>query len=184
MSLLRDRLLLGGWDDTNELISRVPDSGGVYLVPAFAGLCDPYWDNDVRGSLFGVTLTTEAAHIVRAAVEAMAYQTRDIVDLFAANDVPMPVLRVDGGASANDLLCQFQADLLGIPVERPTELERTALGIAHIAGVGVGMWDLDDIRARWELDRVFEPQMPVAEREERYDGWQRAVAAARAFTQR
>jgi glycerol kinase len=159
----------------------VTSNGGVYLVPAFAGLCDPYWDRDVRAAIMGLTLESTAAHIARAGLESMAYQTRDNVDKLIAGGIDIPVLKVDGGATQNDLLCQFQADILGIPVARPVGLERTILGIAHLAGSEVGFWSIDDIGTRWQLDRTFEPRMPADLRAELYQGWQNAVVAARSF---
>jgi glycerol kinase len=173
---MRERLgVLGPGDDIDTVASQVPDNGGVYVVPAFAGLCAPHWARDARGGIVGLTLETGAAHVVRAGLEAMAYQTRDNLDVLVASGFAVPELKVDGGAARSDLLCQFQADLLGIPVARPTELERTALGVAHLAGTVVGCWELDDIAARWTVDRVFEPTMSADRREELYAGWQAAV---------
>ena len=138
---LRDRLGVFGPDDDIEALARsVPDNGGVYLVPAFAGLCAPHWDRDARAAIVGLSLASGAGHVVRAGLEAMAYQTRDNVDTLVRGGVPVPELRVDGGATRNALLCQFQADILGVPVVRPNELERTALGVAYLAGSGVGRW--------------------------------------------
>jgi glycerol kinase len=173
---MRERLgVLGPGDDIAAVASRVPDTGGVYVVPAFAGLSAPYWDREARASIVGLTLESGAEHVVRAGVEAMAYQTRDIVDVLVASGTAMPALKVDGGAAGSDLLCQFQADILGIPVCRPVELERTALGVAHVAGMGAGLWRQSDLSDRWSVDRVFEPRMPEARREELYAGWQAAV---------
>ncbi len=173
---LRDRLgIIGPDDDIDAVVTSVPDSAGVYVVPAFAGLCAPHWSRDARASIVGLTLESGAAHVLRAGVEAMAYQTRDNVDVLVEGGIPVPELKVDGGAARSDVLCQFQADLLGVPVLRPTELERTALGAAHVAGATVGLWAVDDITARWHVDRVFEPQMSADQREERYAGWQAAV---------
>ncbi|PFG44895.1 glycerol kinase [Georgenia soli] len=175
---LRDKLRLFGPGDDVEAIARsVPDSGGVYLVPAFAGMCAPWWARNARGSVVGLTLETSAEHVVRAGLEALAYQTRDIVDAFVAGGMNVSELKVDGGAARNNLMCQFQADILGIPVVRPVELERTALGIAYVAGAGVGVWKIpDDVEAGWSVDRVFEPQMPVDRREELYVGWLEAIS--------
>ncbi|MFI7481500.1 FGGY family carbohydrate kinase [Kocuria sp. M1R5S2] len=173
---MRERLgVLREGDDIVEVASRVPDTGGVYVVPAFAGLCAPYWKRDARASIVGLTLESGAEHVVRAGVEAMAYQTRDNVDVLVASGIPLPELKVDGGAARSDLLCQFQADILGIPVCRPVELERTALGVAQLAGMGAGIWRQADLEGHWTLDRVFEPRMPEARREELYAGWQAAV---------
>lgn len=179
---LRDRLGLFGPDDDIEALARsVPDTGGVYLVPAFAGLCAPHWDRDARASVVGLTLESGAAHVVRAGLEAMAYQTRDNVDALVRGGVAVPELRVDGGATRNDLLCQFQADLLDIPVVRPDQLERTALGVAYLAGGGVGWWSVPgDVEAAWTVDRRFEPQIDEARREALYGGWCDAVRHVRA----
>lgn len=173
---LRDRLgVLRDGDDIEEVAGRAQDNGGVYVVPAFAGLCAPYWNREVRASIVGLTLESGAEHVVRAAVEAMAYQTRDNVDALVAGGIPVPELKVDGGAARSNLLCQFQADILGIPVVRPTELERTALGVAHAAGMGAGLWRQEDLAARWTTDRVFEPEMGDDEREQLHRGWLEAV---------
>lgn len=173
---MRDNLgLLGSGDDIEEVALRVPDSGGVYVVPAFAGICAPHWVNDAHAGLVGLTLASAGAHVVRAGVEAMAYQTRDNLDVLVGSGTPVPALKVDGGASRSGLLCQFMADISGIPVQRPTELERTALGVAQVAGLAVGHWTWSDLAEHWQLDRVFEPEMPEARREELYAGWQHAV---------
>ena len=173
---MRDKLHVMGPDErSEEVASRVTDSGGVYVVPAFAGICAPHWVRDASASIVGLTLESTSAHVVRAGLEAMAYQTRDNVEAFAAGGFEVPELRVDGGATTNDLLCQFQADILGIPVLRPRQLERTALGIAHVAGVAGGMWKLGDLARRWQAERVFEPQMSEDRRETLYAGWTAAV---------
>lgn len=179
---LRDRLgLFHSSDEIEPMAASVPDNGGVYLVPAFAGLCAPHWDREARASIVGLTLEHGAAHVVRAGLEAMAYQTRDNVEALVAGGVPVPELRVDGGATANDLLCQFQADLCGIPVVRPVQLERTALGVAYLAGAGVGRWRLpDDVTSSWIVDRVFEPEIADTMRAALYDGWCSAVRHVRA----
>jgi len=179
---LRDRLGVFGPDDDIESLARsVPDNGGVYLVPAFAGLCAPHWDRDARAAIVGLSLESGAGHVVRAGLEAMAYQTRDNVDTLVRGGVPVPELRVDGGATRNGLLCQFQADILGVPVVRPNELERTALGVAYLAGSGVGRWRVpDDVQESWTVDRVFEPEMSEDRRAELYDGWSAAVRHIRA----
>lgn len=178
---LRDRLgLFAPGDDIEALALSVPDNGGVYLVPAFSGLCAPYWDRDARAAVVGLTLESGAAHVVRAGVEAIAYQTRDNVDTLVRDGVAVPELRVDGGACRNAMLCQFQADVLGIPVVRPDQLERTALGVAYLAGAGVGRWRMpDDVIASWTVDRVFEPQMGADQREALYGGWCAAVRQVR-----
>ena len=179
MQWLRDRLgVLAPGDDIEEVAGQVPDNGGVYIVPAFAGICAPHWVRDARAEIVGLTLETGKAHVVRAGLEAMAYQTRDNVEALRAGGLPVPELKVDGGATRNNLLCQFQADILGIPVLRPAELERTALGVAHLAGMGVGQWKQSDLSDRWQVDRIFEPAMPDDQREELYAGWQAAVRSA------
>lgn len=173
---MRDKLGVLAPDERSEDVAgRVPDSGGVYVVPAFAGICAPYWVRDATASIVGLTLESTGAHVVRAGLEAMAYQTRDNVEAFRAGGFEVPELRVDGGATTNALLCQFQADILGIPVLRPQQLERTALGVAHVAGVAGDLWKLDELATRWKADRVFEPDMSEDRRESLYAGWKAAV---------
>ncbi len=173
---MRDRLgLFAEGDDIEAVASRVPDSGGVFVVPAFAGMCAPHWDRAAQASIVGLTLESSAEHVVRAGVEAMAFQTMDNLDALIASGVAVPELKVDGGAARSNLLCQFQADISGIPIVRPTELERTALGIAQVAGLGAGLWTRDDLASHWAVDRVFEPSMPDARREELTAGWHSAV---------
>ena len=177
---LRDGLgILKHAGDSEAIARRARNSAGVVLVPAFVGLGAPYWRPDVRGALFGLTRGTTRDHVVRAALESLAFQTRDLVEAMASDaGRRVTTLRVDGGASANNLLMQYQADLLGVPVERPQVLETTALGAGLLAGLGVGMWtrrrDLD--RGR-RIDRVFKPRETRAWREREYGRWQRAVAA-------
>ncbi|MEZ5293628.1 MAG: glycerol kinase GlpK [Vicinamibacterales bacterium] len=163
--------------DVERLMRDVPDSGGVYLVPAFVGLGAPYWDPYARGTIVGLTRDSRIEHIARAAVDAMAFQTRDVVEVMEADTgLTVPVLKVDGGAAANAMLLQFQADQLGVPVRRPVVAETTALGAAYLAGLAVGYWDgLDDVRRNWVLDREFRPAMPADVRDRGYDGWKRAV---------
>ena len=176
MQWLRDRLgVLADGEDIEAVAAQVPDNGGVYIVPAFAGICAPHWVRDAKAGVVGLTLETGRAHVVRAGLEAMAYQTRDNVEALKAGGLPIPELKVDGGATRNNLLCQFQADILGIPVRRPRELERTALGVAHMAGMGVGQWQQQDLSDRWEVDRVFEPRMSSDQREALCAGWNAAV---------
>jgi glycerol kinase len=168
--------------ETEALARSVPDSDGVFVVPAFVGLGAPYWDEAARGAIFGMTRGTTRAHITRATLESIAFQTRDVMDAMAKDSGIAPqLLRVDGGACENDFLMQFQADILGIAVERPPVLEATARGAALLAGLGVGFW-----RDRGELDALgegtlFEPQMSADEREGRYRGWRRAVDRARGW---
>lgn len=181
---LRDGLqLIGSASETEELAAEAGDTEGVYVVPAFVGLGTPYWNSDVRGSVFGLTRGTTKAHFVRAVLESLAYQTKDVLKVMQEESgLRLESLAVDGGAVANGLLMQFQSDLLGVPVERPVCLESTALGAAYLAGLAVGFWsDKDEIAKLREVDRLFEPAMDDARRQELYGGWQRAVKAAMAF---
>jgi glycerol kinase len=176
---LRDGLkAIAASADVEKLMSEVDDTDGVYLVPAFVGLGAPYWDPRARGIIVGLTRNSSVAHVARAAVDAMAYQTRDVLEVMQQEaGLSLTTLKVDGGAAANAMLLQFQADLLGVPVRRPVVRETTALGAAYLAGLAVGYWDgLDDVRRNWALDREFAPQMPDPERERLYAGWKKAVA--------
>ena len=179
---LRDGLgLIARASDSEALATSVPDTGGAYFVPAFVGLGAPYWDMYARGTMVGLTRGTTKAHVVRAALEAIAYQSRDVLEAMAADaDVPIDALRVDGGATSNDFLCQFQADIMGVTVLRPAVIETTALGAAYLAGLGVGLWpSLDVLAGRWAVERTFTPVMDAARRKDLYDGWHRAVERAR-----
>jgi glycerol kinase len=179
---LRDGLgLIASSSEVERLAATVPDSDGVYLVPAFVGLGAPYWDPYARGAILGLTRNTKAAHVARAAVESMAYQTRDVLDAMQRDaSVALAHLKVDGGAAANNALLQFQADLLGVPVRRPVVAETTALGAAYLAGLAVGYWkDAADVGRNWALDREFTPGMTAAERDQRYRRWQKAVERSR-----
>jgi glycerol kinase len=181
---LRDGLrAISSSAEVQTLMARVPDSGGVYFVPAFVGLGAPYWDPYARGLIIGLTRGTTIEHIARATVEAMAFQTRDVLDLMQREcGTAIARVKVDGGATANPLLLQFQADLLGVPVARPVVSETTALGAAYLAGLAVGYWrDLDDIRRNWALDREFTPSMDEATRERLYGRWKKAVDRARGW---
>ncbi|GBF06647.1 glycerol kinase, glpK [Deinococcus aerius] len=181
---LRDGLgIIRESGEVEALATSVPSSGGVVLVPAFVGLGAPYWDPYARGTLVGMTRGTTAAHIARAALESIAYQSADLLAAMGQDShAPLRELRVDGGASTNNLLMQFQADLLGLPVVRPRVTETTALGAASLAGLAVGYWqDTGDITRRWQVDRVFEPRMEEAERGERLHRWRRAVERSRAW---
>jgi glycerol kinase len=163
--------------EVETLMSQVPDTDGVYLVPAFVGLGAPYWDPRARGIIVGLTRNTQMAHVARAAVDAMAYQTRDVLEAMQGESkLPLTTLKVDGGAAANAMLLQFQADLLNVTVRRPVVAETTALGAAYLAGLAVGYWDgLDDVRKNWALDREFRPAMAAERREKLYAGWKKAV---------
>jgi glycerol kinase len=171
--------------DVEALAASVPDSGGVYLVPAFAGLGAPHWDAYARGSMFGLTRGSTAAHIARAALEAIALQSADLIGAMQKDSgIALAELRVDGGASANNLLMQFQADLLGVPVVRPKILETTALGAAYLAGLATGFWNsTEEISRQWAVDRRFEPAMERARVGEITAGWQRAVERSKHWVQ-
>ena len=165
---LRDNLgLISSAAEIEELAKTVEDNGGAYFVPAFSGLFAPYWRPDARGALVGLTRYVNKGHIARAALEAIAFQTRDVIDAVNADSgVDLTELRVDGGATANDTLLQFQADILGVPVVRPVVAETTALGAAYAAGLAVGFWSsLDDLRANWQEDKRWTPSMDEAERD-------------------
>ena len=179
---LRDELgLVATAAETAEIAASVPDTGGVYLVPAFTGLGAPYWDQDARGTIVGLTRGSSRAHLVRAALEAIAHQVVDVVEAMEADSgAPLMEMRVDGGAAANDFLMQFQADLLGRPVVRPALLETTAFGAGALAGLATGFWrSTAEIAAAIQVDRRFEPAMPAAQRERLRTGWHEAVRRAR-----
>jgi len=179
---LRDGLgLLKRAAESEALARRAGSNLGVYLVPAFVGLGAPYWDPGARGALLGLTRGATRAHVVRAALESLAYQTRDVADAMTADaGHPLASLRADGGAAANDFLMQFQADMLGVPVDRPRVVETTAMGAAFLAGLGTGFWrDQAALAKARRLDRRFKPRMRDAERDDLYAGWQAAVARVR-----
>ena len=178
---LRDGLrIIKSAAEAGPLAESVPNTGGVYLVPAFVGLGAPYWDPYARGTIVGLTRGTGRAHIVRAAVEAMAFQTRDVVEAMERDSgQKLGELRVDGGAAVMDVMCQLQADVLGIPVRRPKLTETTALGAAYLAGLGAGLWHDSDLTGLWKLDREFTPKMSRDEAESLQDGWRRAVERSR-----
>ena len=181
---LRDGLqIIRSAADVEPLAASVADNGGVYFVPAFAGLGAPHWDPYARGSIFGLTRGTTAGHLARAALESIAFQSADVLDAMQKDaGITLAELRVDGGATANDLLMQFQADVLGVPVVRPQVLETTALGAAYLAGLAVGYWkSVEEIAANWRVDRRFEPSMPRERVAELRAGWEKAVSRAKAW---
>ncbi len=180
---LRDEMgLIGSAVETEDVAARVQDTQGVYVVPAFAGLGAPYWDMDARGAIVGLTRGTGREQIIRATLDSIAYQTRDVVDAMNCDgSATVHELRADGGAAANNRLMQFQADILNVPVVRPQLLETTAAGSAFLAGLGVGMWrDSDELEGVWRQDRRFEPRMDEIERDRLYQGWRAAVERVRA----
>jgi len=179
---LRDQLgLIATAAESEALAASVPDTAGVYLVPAFVGLGAPHWDPAARGVLTGLTRATGRAHIVRAALESIAYQTRDLIVAMESDaGEPLQELRVDGGAAANDFLMQFQADILDRPIVRPADTETTALGAAWLAGLAVGFWkSIRELESFWRIERVFEPKMAASRREQLLEGWREAVARCR-----
>jgi glycerol kinase len=181
---LRDGLgIIRSSAEVDALAARVPDSAGVYLVPAFAGLGAPYWDAYARGTIIGLTRGSNAAHVARAALDSIAFQTADVLDAMQADSgISVSELRVDGGASRSDLLMQFQADVLGVPVLRPRAYEATALGAAYLAGLASGLWpDREALTSHWQLDRRFEPAMPGEDREARKAAWRRAVLRSKGW---
>ena len=179
---LRDELgLIEAAADTEAIARSVDDTQGVYVVPAFAGLGAPYWDMEARGAILGLTRGAGRAHLIRATLESLAYQTRDVIEVMNRDSgVDIKELRVDGGAAANDFLMQFQADLLGVPVDRPVIVETTAAGAAFLAGLAVGFWrGPEELAGARRRERLFEPAMSEEQRNELYDGWQRAVQTVR-----
>lgn len=183
---LRDELKLIQHAGESEAIARsIEDTSGVYVVPAFVGLGAPYWDQYARGTIVGLTRGTGRAHIVRATLEAIAYQTRDVVEAMSADSgLDLDTLRVDGGAVANDFLMQFQADILGVPVQRPQVTETTALGAAYLAGLAVGFWkSQEEIAKQWLVEATFEPKMSADKRDSLYAGWKRAVERSKAWAE-
>ncbi len=174
---LRDGLkIIDTAPDSEYFAGQVSDSEGVYVVPAFAGLGAPYWDMYARGAIFGLTRGTSKAHLVRATLDSLAYQTRDVLDAMKADSgIQLSSLRVDGGASANNLLMQFQSDILNVPIDRPKVIETTALGAAYLAGLSTGFYQLDSISSNWQKDQTFQADMADEQRSKLYKGWQRAV---------
>lgn len=181
---LRDGLrMINNAADSERYATSVSSTEGVYLVPAFVGLGTPYWDSDVRGAVFGITRGTTKEHFIRATLESLAYQTKDVLNSMEADSgIALKSLRVDGGAVSNNFLMQFQSDLLNVAVERPDIKETTALGAAYLAGHAVGYWQSqEEIAAQWKMDQAFIPGMRKEERDQLYSGWKKAVKAARDF---
>jgi glycerol kinase len=181
---LRDGLgIIQTTAESDGLAEQVDSTGGVYVVPAFVGLGTPYWDSEARGAVFGITRGTTKAHFTRATLESLAYQTKDVfTSMEADSGIRLKKLRVDGGATANNFLMQFQSDMLDVPIEKPVVLETTALGAAYLAGLAVGFWkDKQEIADNWAIDQTYDPQMNDNIRKEHYDGWVKAVQATRTF---
>ncbi|WP_297987404.1 glycerol kinase GlpK [Anoxybacillus sp.] len=181
---LRDGLrMIKEAKDSEVYAVKVHSTDGVYVVPAFVGLGTPYWDSDVRGAVFGLTRGTTKEHFIRATLESLAYQTKDVLTAMEADaGITLKTLRVDGGAVKNNFLMQFQSDILGVPVERPIVNETTALGAAYLAGLAVGYWESrEEIAKQWNIERAFEPKMSADVQQRLYDGWKKAVSAAQAF---
>ncbi|MBD1228172.1 glycerol kinase GlpK [Xenorhabdus griffiniae] len=184
---LRDELkLIADAADSEYFATKVKDSNGVYVVPAFTGLGAPYWDPYARGAIFGLTRGANSNHIIRATLESIAYQTRDVLDAMQADaGTRLQALRVDGGAVANNFLMQFQSDILGTRVERPEVRESTALGAAFLAGLAVGFWrDLDEVKSKAVVEKEFRPSIETTERNYKYNGWKKAVARAQEWEDR
>lgn len=182
---LRDGLkIIDEAKDSEYFAMKVPENDGVYVVPAFAGLGAPYWDMYARGAIFGLTRGTTKGHIVRATLESLAYQTRDVLDAMQKDSgTPITTLRVDGGACANNILMQFQSDILNTPVERPEIIETTALGAAYLAGLAVGYWEMQQVSANWRINARFSPEMESQKREKLYKKWQEAVKRSMGWEQ-
>ncbi|EGQ3316865.1 glycerol kinase GlpK [Staphylococcus pseudintermedius] len=181
---LRDGLrMINSAPQSEDYAIRVDSTEGVYVVPAFVGLGTPYWDSDARGAIFGLTRGTEKEHFIRATLESLCYQTRDVIEAMAQDSgIEVNSLRVDGGAVKNNFLMQFQSDLLNIEVERPEINETTALGVAYLAGIATGFWkDKSEIQRRWKLEKSFEPEMDQKESNRLYKGWKKAVEATQVF---
>lgn len=178
---LRDELrIINDAKDTEYFASKVKDSGGVYVVPAFVGLGTPHWDMYARGTIVGLTRGSNRNHIIRATLESIAYQTRDVLDAMQEDSgIKLSQLKVDGGACANNFLMQFQSDIIGTKVRRPEVVETTALGAAYLAGLGVELWaSKEEIRDRWHIDREFDPAVESVDREKMYKGWKKALKRA------
>ncbi len=181
---LRDGLrILKNAKESETYATKVTSTEGVYVVPAFVGLGTPYWDSDIRGAVFGITRGTSKEHFVRATLESLAYQTKDVLSVMEADsEITLKTLRVDGGAVSNNFLMDFQSAILNVPVERPMVNETTALGAAYLSGLAVGFWNnQEEISKQWAVDRKFTPKMADETRNNLYNGWKRAVNAAMAF---
>lgn len=181
---LRDEMkILDSAPDSEYFTSKVSDNGGVYVVPAFAGLGAPYWDMYARGAIFGLTRGANKYHIIRATLESLAYQTRDVLEAMEKDSgIELKTLRVDGGACANNFLMQFQADILDTPVERPEIIETTALGAAYLAGLAVGFWKKEEIQDRWQLNQAFQVEMESEQRQHLYSKWKKAVERTKGWS--
>jgi len=178
---LRDELrIIDNSPQSEEYAMKVEDTNGVYVVPAFVGLGAPYWDMYARGTIVGLTRGAKREHIIRATLESIAYQTRDVLEAMQEDSgIRLQALKVDGGASANNFLMQFQSDILGVPVDRPQVIETTALGASYLAGLAVGFWNSrEEIEKNWNVDKHFEPAMDNEKREKLYKGWKKAVERA------
>ncbi|GIO27943.1 glycerol kinase GlpK [Ornithinibacillus bavariensis] len=181
---LRDGLrLINDAKESEDFASKIDSTEGVYVVPAFVGLGTPYWDSDARGAVFGLTRGTTNEHFIRATLESLAYQAKDVLEAMVTDSgIELKSLRVDGGAVKNNFLMQFQSDMLGVPVDRPVVNETTALGAAYLAGLAVGYWkDKEEIAKQWQNERTFIAQLDEAKRNDLYDGWKKAVAATRVY---
>jgi glycerol kinase len=175
---LRDQLgIISGASETETLAKQVPDNGGVYFVPAFSGLFAPYWRSDARGAIVGLSRFNTNAHLARATLEAICYQSKDVADAMEKDSgVKLEVLKVDGGVTANELCMQMQADILGVPVSKPVVAETTALGAAYAAGLAVGFWNnTDELVQNWNEDKRWSPEWNDEQRAEGYKGWEKAV---------
>jgi glycerol kinase len=176
---LRDQLgIISGASQSESLARQVEDNGGVYFVPAFSGLFAPYWRSDARGAIVGLSRFNTNAHLARATLESICYQTRDVVEAMRQDSgVTLDVLRVDGGVTANELCMQLQADILGVPVSKPVVAETTALGAAYAAGLAVGFWkNTDELKQNWNEDKRWQPEWTDEQRETGYAGWKKAVS--------
>jgi len=183
---LRDGLkIIRTSKEIEKLAAEVPDAGGVYLVPAFAGLGAPHWNQHARGAIFGLTRGSTTAHIAKAALDSIAYQTYDVLEAMEADaGINITELRVDGGATVNNALMQFQSDILDCKVVRPTITETTALGAAYLAGLAVGYWkNIKEIQQQWQVDKTFSPQMELNKTSDLLKGWQQAIKASVAWTE-